>query len=319
MHILVGAEMLNRGFTIEKLATTYMPRYTKGATNADTIQQRCRFFGYKMDYIKSCRVFLPAASITNYLSYVNHEEELRSTLASCDSLEAAERKILLSPSLRPTRANVLPIWVVNTRMSGMNALQAFSSKSTIQNNDQLVSDFLARHENDWTIRPDTTIYRTHRWLKLNIDEAIQFLSDFNFKNWPDAQRKADTIRYLRYLAGTTGEDKIEYIYFYQMAFNAPAIERSFDAAERRLAANTAIFAGPSSAGDSTNYPGDAKIVGPSNTLTFHLYHIRLKGAELDYPKEAYTMAIYVPKELAVTYTSNEQYNIDDTDDEEDEE
>lgn len=319
MHILVGAEMLNRGFTVEKLATTYMPRYTKGATNADTIQQRCRFFGYKMDYIKSCRVFLPATSITNYLSYVKHEEELRSTLASCDSLEAAERKILLSPSLRPTRANVLPIWVVNTRMSGMNALQAFSSRSTIQNNDQLVSDFLARHENDWTVRQDTTVYRTHRWLKLDIDEAIQFLRDFNFKNWPDAQRKADTIRYLRYLAGATGDDRVEYIYFYQMAFNAPATERSFDAAERRLAANTAIFAGPSSAGDSTNYPGDAKIVGPSDTLTFQLYHIRLKGAELDYPKEAYTMAIYVPKELAVTYTSNEQYNIDDNDDDEDEE
>ena len=317
MHILVGAEMLNRGFTVEKLATTYMPRYTKGATNADTIQQRCRFFGYKMDYIKSCRVFLPGNSIANYLNYVKHEEELRSTLASCDSLEAAERKVLLSPSLRPTRANVLPIWVVNTRMSGMNALQAFSSKSTIERNDELVAKFLQDHEHDWTIHQDTTQYRTHRWLKLGIDDAIQFLSDFNFKNWPDAQRKADTIRYLRYLAGASGDDKVDYVYFYQMAFGAPAIERNFDAAERRLAANTQIFAGPSSATDSTNYPGDAKIVGSHETLTFQLYHIRLKGAELDYPKEAYTMAIYVPKELAATYTSNEQYNIDDSDDEED--
>lgn len=319
MHILVGAEMLNRGFTVEKLATTYMPRYTKGATNADTIQQRCRFFGYKMDYIKSCRVFLPGNSIANYLNYVKHEEELRSMLASCDSLEATERKVLLSPSLRPTRANVLPIWVVNTRMSGMNALQAFSSKSTIEQNDVLVAKFLQDHENDWTIRQDTTLYRTHRWLKLGIDDAIQFLSDFNFKNWPDAQRKADTIRYLRYLAGASGDDKVDYVYFYQMAFAAPAIERNFDAAERRLAANTQIFAGPSSATDSTNYPGDAKIVGSHETLTFQLYHIRLKGAELDYPKEAYTMAIYVPKELAATYTSNEQYNIDDSDDEVDEE
>lgn len=319
MHILVGAEMLNRGFTVEKLATTYMPRYTKGATNADTIQQRCRFFGYKMDYIKSCRVFLPGNSIANYLNYVKHEEGLRSTLASCDSLEAAERKVLLSPSLRPTRANVLPIWVVNTRMSGMNALQAFSSKSTIEQNDELVARFLQDHEHDWTIRQDTTLYRTHRWLKLGIDDGIQFLGDFNFKNWPDAQRKADTIRYLRYLAGASGDDKIDYVYFYQMAFGAPAIERNFDAAERRLAANTQIFAGPSSATDSTNYPGDAKIVGSHETLTFQLYHIRLKGAELDYPKEAYTMAIYVPKELAATYTSNEQYNIDDSDDEVDEE
>lgn len=317
MHILVGAEMLNRGFTIEKLATTYMPRYTKGATNADTIQQRCRFFGYKMDYIKSCRVFLPHISIENYLNYVKHEEELRSTLASCDTLEAAERKVLLSPSLRPTRANVLPIWVVNTRMKGMNALQAFSSRSTIERNDELVAGFLDRHKNDWTIRRDTTVYRTHRWMKLDINEAIQFLSDFSFKNWPDAQRKADTVRYLRYLSESP--DGIEYIYFYQMAYDAPAIERHFDANERRLAKDTQIFAGPSSADDSTNYPGDAKIVGAPETLTFQLYHIRLKGAELDYPKEAYTMAIYVPKELAATYTSNEQYNIDDSDDEEDEE
>lgn len=319
MHILVGAEMLNRGFTVEKLATTYMPRCTKGASNADTIQQRCRFFGYKMDYIKSCRVFLPGSSIANYLNYVKHEEELRSTLASCDSLEAAERKVLLSPSLRPTRANVLPIWVVNTRMSGMNALQAFSSKSTIESNNRLVAAFLEKHKDEWTVRKDTTIYRTHRYLRLDIEDAIQFLTDFNFKNWPDAQRKTDTVRYLRYLASTSGEANAQYVYFFQMAFDAPAIERSFDSSERRLAANTQIFAGPSSASDSTNYPGDAKIVGPHDCLTFQLYHIRLKGAELDYPKEAYTMAIYVPKELAITYTSNEQYNIDDSDDEADDE
>lgn len=305
MHILVGAEMLNRGFTVEKLATTYMPRYTKGATNADTIQQRCRFFGYKMDYIRSCRVFLPKASIDNYLSYVKHEEELRSMLASCDTLEAAEHRVMLSPGLRPTRTNVLPIWVVNDRMSGMHEMQAFTSAPTIQANDSLVERFLQKHENDWVKYPGGTPYRTHRYLKLDIDEAISFLSDFNFKNWKDARRKSATIRYLRYLADAPGKDKVDYIYFYQMAFGAPAMERDFSVSDHRLTANTRIFAGPSSAEDSTNYPGDAKIVGTSETLTFQLYHIRLRGAELDYPKEAYTLAIYVPRELAATYVSSE--------------
>lgn len=314
MHILVGAEMLNRGFTVENLATTYMPRYTKGATNADTIQQRCRFFGYKKKYIRSCRVFLPQISITNYLEYIDHEEELRSILASSDSLEAAERRILLSPSLNPTRKNVLPIWVVKTRLSGMNALQAFSSKSTIKHNTELVSQFLHRHENGWTIRQDTTLYRTHRWLKLDIKEAIQFLFLFNFKNIADASRKADTLRYLRYLAGATGDNKVEYVYFYQMAFGAPAVERNFDSKERRLAKNTRIFAGRSSESDSTNYPGDDKIVGDSETLTIQLYHIKLKGAEIDFPREAYTLAIYIPEELAASYVSNEEANIDDSDD-----
>jgi len=56
--ILVGADMLNRGFTIEGLMVSYMPRYTAGKPNADTIQQRCRFFGYKQNYIDGCRVYL---------------------------------------------------------------------------------------------------------------------------------------------------------------------------------------------------------------------------------------------------------------------
>ena len=29
-----------------------MPRTTKSKSNADTIEQRCRFFGYKRDYIR---------------------------------------------------------------------------------------------------------------------------------------------------------------------------------------------------------------------------------------------------------------------------
>ena len=50
-HILVGANMLNRGFTVEKLSTTFMPRTNLATATADTIEQRCRFFGYKMKYI----------------------------------------------------------------------------------------------------------------------------------------------------------------------------------------------------------------------------------------------------------------------------
>ena len=48
-HILVGGENLGRGFTVNGLTTTYMPR-GRGGGVADTIQQRGRFFGYKRDY-----------------------------------------------------------------------------------------------------------------------------------------------------------------------------------------------------------------------------------------------------------------------------
>ena len=316
MHILVGAEMLNRGFTVEKLATTYMPRYTKGPSNADTIQQRCRFFGYKEDYIKSCRVFLPSWSVSDYMDYITHEEELRSMLESCDTLAQAERKILLSPRLRPTRSNVLPISVVNTKLKGMHEMQAFESKERIEANDNTVKTFLATHENDFEVHNEfTTADRTHRWMKLPVEEAIEFLDSFHFGNYQDAARKAATIRYLRYLSGSDNPDALKYVYFIQMAYNAPIRHRSFDKDTLRLAENTALFAGPSSAGDSTNYPGDRKIYG-DDSITIQLYHIYLDGAELGFPHEAYTLAINYPEQMAINYCESEKTMQDDEDENE---
>jgi hypothetical protein len=44
--ILVGGQAIDRGFTVRELTVTYMPRDT-GQGNADTLQQRARFFGYR--------------------------------------------------------------------------------------------------------------------------------------------------------------------------------------------------------------------------------------------------------------------------------
>ncbi|MEL7005220.1 MAG: Z1 domain-containing protein, partial [Bacteroidota bacterium] len=71
-HILVGGQALDRGFTVEGLTVTYMPR-PLGVGNADTVQQRARWFGYKAGYLGYCRVFLSDRAIQTYQEYVNHE------------------------------------------------------------------------------------------------------------------------------------------------------------------------------------------------------------------------------------------------------
>ena len=48
--ILVGGQSLERGFTVEGLTTTYMPRGV-GAGQADTVQQRARFYGYNRGHL----------------------------------------------------------------------------------------------------------------------------------------------------------------------------------------------------------------------------------------------------------------------------
>lgn len=307
-HILVGAEMLNRGFTVENLTTTYMPRYAKGVTNADTIQQRCRFFGYKMPYIKSCRVYLPESSIEQYIDYVEHEEELRSKLEVCSTLEEAEHKILLDSSLHPTRTNVLPYWVVKERLSGMRPMQAFASEGLINANSRYVESFLEEHQNDFDILFDGSVYgskdstpdRTHRAMRLSIDEAIMFLNDFNFKNFNEVTQKANTIRYLRYLANN---NDIDYVYFVQMAYNSTPRERSFDQRTCRFSANTQLFAGAST-NAQVSYPGDQKVTGAllgDDAITIQLHHVFLKGHAIGFPATAYTLAIYYPEFLSTNF------------------
>ncbi|RKG93271.1 Z1 domain-containing protein [Corallococcus terminator] len=107
-HILVGGEKLNRGFTVEGLTVTYMPR-SAGDWNADTIQQRARFFGYKQAYLSLCRLYLHPDVIHAYRSYVRHEEDVRTQLAQHRGRPLREwrRAFFLDSQLKPTRKNVL--------------------------------------------------------------------------------------------------------------------------------------------------------------------------------------------------------------------
>lgn len=305
MHILIGAEMLNRGFTIEKLATTYMPRYAISATNADTIQQRCRFFGYKEDYIQSCRVFLPEISIQHYIDYVEHERELRKALSEYGNLEAAERQILMSEKLRPTRLNVLPATIVSTKLNGINSMQAFESKAVIDNNERVSKKFIHDHFQNFVEDHDYGApSNTHRSLRLTVDEAILFLSDFHFGNASDAMRKSATIRYLRYLSSSEVDNPIHYVYFVQMAYKTETGElrgRTLNFEKKRL--SSTLLQGASGGG----YPGDALIVAP-DTITIQLHHIAFKeGIPIGFPNKAYTIAINYPEKFATRYVANGEY------------
>lgn len=108
-HVLIGGQKLDRGFTVNELIITYLPRQTKSISNADTIEQRCRFFGYKKEYIEACRVFLPQQSINEFQEYVTHEEKLRGILKSGNIMDYYDNDILMRiVGLNPTSLNKIP-------------------------------------------------------------------------------------------------------------------------------------------------------------------------------------------------------------------
>jgi len=106
-HILVGGQKLNRGYTIEGLTVTYMPR-SAGTWTADTIQQLARFFGYKQRYLALCRTYLNVDLLDVFEAYIDHEEDLRAQLrAHPGPLQEWSRALYLNPRMRPTRQQVL--------------------------------------------------------------------------------------------------------------------------------------------------------------------------------------------------------------------
>lgn len=294
-HILVGADMLNRGFTVENLATTYMPRYTIGKSNADTIQQRCRFFGYKQKYLWSCRVFLPLDVQIEYREYVDHEEEMRKWLKENDSLENVEHLLLLSPSLNATRRNILTKDIVTKKLIGWRKMNAFQL-NTIEANKLTVETLFIQHEKEFNL---CEVYdsddRQHRYLKLNVNEVITFLSDFKCQNVPDAARKQATVRYLKYLAE---RNEISSVYIIQMAYKGSPRQRSFDIKTEKISSE--LFSGRSPSGKKI-YPGDKEIKF-ENSICIQIHNIKLDCESRKWNgKTAYTMAIYYPDGFAVNY------------------
>lgn len=147
-HILVGGQAMDRGFTVEGLTVTYMPRGA-GVGNADTLQQRARFFGYKRGYLGYCRVYLEARVRDAYRLYVEHEEDIRDRLLSHmeggQPLTEWKRAFFLTSALKPTRRNVLRLdYMQGTLSDAWYSPDApHDSHDAIRDNRQVIESFSA--------------------------------------------------------------------------------------------------------------------------------------------------------------------------------
>lgn len=108
--VLVGGAKLDRGFTVEGLMVTYMPR-PLATGHADSLQQRARFYGYKEKYLGYCRVFLQRDVRVAFEKYVEHEADIHLSLREYRGKPLKEwaRQFILDSSMKPTRRGVIGI------------------------------------------------------------------------------------------------------------------------------------------------------------------------------------------------------------------
>lgn len=118
--VLVGASKLDRGYTVEGLCVTYMPRPLGTSAAADNLQQRARFFGYKKDYLGLCRVYVQSDVKDAFCDYVEHEEFIRTALSAHRGRPLSEwrRDFILTDLLSPTRPNVVGLDIRRVPVDG---------------------------------------------------------------------------------------------------------------------------------------------------------------------------------------------------------
>ena len=180
--ILVGGQSLERGFTVEGLTTTYLPRGI-GAGQADTIQQRARFYGYNRGHLGYCRVYLETEARDAYHVYIDHEDRLRLSLAEHAAagrpLNEWRRMFFLDASLKPTRDAVLDIDYTRGPKPNVphEAMPPLYSPEGLEENRRLVQSFIT----DRTFVPDdcnprSTIAQKHEVARdIPAQEALELL------------------------------------------------------------------------------------------------------------------------------------------------
>jgi hypothetical protein len=300
-HILVGGQAMDRGFTVEGLTVTYMPRGA-GTGNVDTIQQRARFFGYKKDYQEYCRIFLESRVHDAYRSSIIHEESVRDEIIdhnkSSKPLTEWKRAFFLDKKLQPTRRSVIDL----DYMRGNFSNQWFSPKAphdspdASQENLGVINKFLTK----FSFKDDKGDSRRTPEQKHKVACGIllnevyeELLVQFRITRLDDSQKFTGLLLQIKnYLE----ENPKATCTVYRMSGGKPR-ERKVDKSDEI----PNLFQGENA---PTGYPGDRKII-TRGELTVQIHILKVKSSDsihLNVP----ALVVKVPKEMSADWLIQNQ-------------
>ena len=293
-HILVGGDKLNRGYTVEGLTVTYMPR-TPGSWNADTIQQRARFFGYKAKYLGLCRIYLHHDVEDAYREYVQHEEDVRAQLKEHQGrpLREWKRTFLLDHRMHPTRANILSERVERPELDGwfrQNYPHVAEPDLLVANRD--LADRLIEMGGGKFL-PDPR-HPAHSCAELRLQDVFDaFLVDYHcFEGDMDAW--FHTLMWL----GELLQEKPEARCFVVNIEGGRPRERALDKRDKRENRRiNQLFQGHSSKRGGDAYPGD-EAFRKETMVTLQLHRLNVIPATHENSRPVSAIAVRFPEEFA---------------------
>ena len=288
-NILVGGNMLGRGVTIEGLAVTYITRRANNETNADTMEQRARWFGYKRDYLDVCRIFVTAQLRDDYTELLRHEDDfweaLRRNQLQRLSIREWPRMLSLDMNmgLKPTRSNVASYR--RFRGGGWDVQNRLIEDETVAARNLLnVRTFFAQRE-------EASVKRFG-----NVEHLV-------VEGCPTEEVISDLLANIE-VDGTDWDASYtsEYLARLLLAGVLPSLDVLFMAAgqtrERtKRQGRVNPMQGPTPGRDPTYpayYPGDLNI--HEGRVQLQVHAIRVLGDGLDHPVETTALGLFVPSD-----------------------
>lgn len=296
--ILVGGIGLDRGFTVEGLTVSYMPRST-GVGNADNIQQRARFFGYKRGYLGLCRIYLTTENIDAFTDYVSHEESIRGSirryLDAGGTLKEWGRTYFLDQTLKPTRSSVILLEMYQSRGKGgwITPDHPHDDPEILATNRQVADELLDNFavgpysETGWNEKQVVPAFSD----TLHLSEIMPYIGRLRYK-WPDDSLQHSSMMLMLDRLISEQPDMTCSLYGFSGPWSGVASIRTLN--DDRPAKIKNLFQGSNAA---TNYPGARALVS-QETVTFQLHRYDLQTADKKRTlKDVPVLAVHIPDHL----------------------
>jgi hypothetical protein len=307
--ILVGGQAMDRGFTVEGLTVTYMPRGI-GVGNADTIQQRARFFGYKRSYLGYCRVYLEQGTLSAFQNYVHHEEDMRGQLQSVQDtaqpLNDWKRAFVMDRNLSPCRRNVLEFNYMRGRFSDdwVSPRVLLGSDSALDDNRRTVAQFgadLAFADDEG--HPDRTDTQRHSVCRnVPLRRVVEeLLIRTRITGTTDSQRNTGL---LLQLSKALEDDPNEVCTIYRMSGGRRRQRGVDESGEVTNLYQGEVPVFPKERRGEV-YPGDRAIRDPDDNVTIQIHTLDLTRDDGIIAHNVPVLAVWVPARLARPWIAQE--------------
>jgi len=307
--ILVGGQAMDRGFTVKELTVTYMPRGI-GTGNADTLQQRARFFGYKRQYLGSCRIYLEAQALASFEGYVEHEEAMREELARLQrngrALRDWKRRFILSPDLQPCRSSVIQQDIVRGNYSDdwFYPKMLRMSPGAIAANRALFEGVQARFrfqaDQRFTLPAQRHLICENAALIEVLDEV---LLKYRIEDPLDTQNSIGfLLQVSQALKRAERRNEIELANLYVMR---PDFQGSRGVENGKLGSARRLLQGKTKTARGENYPGDHVFIAPDRiSVQLHVFNLTENGHPTI--EQVPVLAVWIPARLEVDWVVQDQ-------------